>query len=240
MFKTRHAEVAIVGYTPIFDSPCRPLLLPGGSVERDAAPDAACTILMSAQTFPSPINFPGAGVRLPARVGPSSANESAADEKVILRSNQFTETRVTPTPRELEVLTRAACAYSNQEIATELGISVRTVEVHKTKGMRRLGLAGPRALLQYARVHGWLENGLNNVPGPERTMEELQKIYASAINFSISTFRADRLELKLGDPGNGYVAEGHVGNAAEIIPWLQEHIKRHFPESEYARSLSNS
>ena len=64
----------------------------------------------------------------------------------------------TPTSRELEVLRRAACAYSNPEIAADLGISVRTVEVHKANGMRRLGLAGRRQLLTYARENGWLDN----------------------------------------------------------------------------------
>ena len=60
------------------------------------------------------------------------------------------------TPRELEVLRLGACGFSNKEVASELGISTKTVECHKTSGMHRLGLIGRRELLHYAREHGWL------------------------------------------------------------------------------------
>jgi DNA-binding NarL/FixJ family response regulator len=60
------------------------------------------------------------------------------------------------TARELDVLSLAVCGYSHKEIADELGISIKTVEVHKANGMRKLGLEGRRQLLHYAREHGWL------------------------------------------------------------------------------------
>ena len=61
------------------------------------------------------------------------------------------------TERELDVLRLAAHAFSNREIASALGLSVKTVEIHKAKGMRRLGLSGRRELLQFALKHGWLD-----------------------------------------------------------------------------------
>ena len=70
--------------------------------------------------------------------------------------------RVTPgppsalTPREAEVLRLTARGYTNKEIASALGIAVKTVEVHKTLGMRRMGLESRRALLRYASERGWL------------------------------------------------------------------------------------
>ncbi len=70
-------------------------------------------------------------------------------------------------------------------------------------------------------------------------MEELQKIYDSEINIMIYTFWDGGFDLKLGDKMNGFVAESAVDKASEIIPWFQEQIKIHYPESTYAKSLNN-
>ncbi len=43
------------------------------------------------------------------------------------------------TPREMDVLTALVAGRSNKEIARELGISHRTVEVHRASLMARLG-----------------------------------------------------------------------------------------------------
>lgn len=59
------------------------------------------------------------------------------------------------TPRELEVVRKAAWGYSNKEIAAALGITVKTVEVHKTKGLQHLGIVGRQELIRYALKHGW-------------------------------------------------------------------------------------
>lgn len=60
------------------------------------------------------------------------------------------------TERETEVLRLIAHGYTTPEIATELYLSVRTVEVHKTRLMEKLGVRGRRALVQYARQQGLL------------------------------------------------------------------------------------
>jgi two-component system response regulator NreC len=60
------------------------------------------------------------------------------------------------TPRELQVLRLCACGFSNKEVASQLGISIKTVESHKTNGMQRLGINGRRSLLHYALEQGWL------------------------------------------------------------------------------------
>jgi DNA-binding NarL/FixJ family response regulator len=60
--------------------------------------------------------------------------------------------------REREVLRLTAVGYANKEIAAQLNISVRTVEVHKTHGMRKLQLAGRSDVVRYAALHGWLDN----------------------------------------------------------------------------------
>jgi DNA-binding NarL/FixJ family response regulator len=58
--------------------------------------------------------------------------------------------------REREVLRRAALGDSNKEVANALDIAVKTVEVHKTQGMRKLALRDRRALVRYATLQGWL------------------------------------------------------------------------------------
>ena len=58
--------------------------------------------------------------------------------------------------REWQVLRGAAVGHSNKEIATALGIAVKTVEVHKANAMRKLGLRGRTALVRYAAAREWL------------------------------------------------------------------------------------
>jgi DNA-binding NarL/FixJ family response regulator len=63
-----------------------------------------------------------------------------------------------PSTRELDVLRRVSRGYSNKEIAADLTLSVKTVEVHKANAMRKLGLSGRIELLRYAVSQGWLHD----------------------------------------------------------------------------------
>jgi DNA-binding NarL/FixJ family response regulator len=58
--------------------------------------------------------------------------------------------------REREVLRRTALGHSNKEISAGLAIAVKTVEVHKTRAMRKLGLRDRGDLIRYAVLHAWL------------------------------------------------------------------------------------
>jgi len=58
--------------------------------------------------------------------------------------------------RERDVLRRAALGQSNKEIASALNIAVKTVEVHKTQGMRKLDLRDRSDLIRYATMQGWM------------------------------------------------------------------------------------
>jgi DNA-binding NarL/FixJ family response regulator len=62
------------------------------------------------------------------------------------------------TDRETEVLRLVSQGYSNKEIAGQLGLSVKTIEVHKANAMRKLSLRGRIELLQYALHQGWLHD----------------------------------------------------------------------------------
>jgi DNA-binding NarL/FixJ family response regulator len=58
--------------------------------------------------------------------------------------------------RESDVLRLIASGYSNKEIAAQLSLSVKTVEVHKANAMRKLGMTGRIDIVRYAILQGWL------------------------------------------------------------------------------------
>ena len=62
------------------------------------------------------------------------------------------------TGRELEVLRLVTGGRSNKQIATELGISRRTVESHRESLMRKLGIRSVAGLTRFALEHGLLGN----------------------------------------------------------------------------------
>jgi two-component system response regulator NreC len=61
--------------------------------------------------------------------------------------------------REREVLRLLALGHTNQEIAEELYISVRTAESHRAHIMQKLRLATRAELVRYALSHGLLTDG---------------------------------------------------------------------------------
>lgn len=63
------------------------------------------------------------------------SDESASSEALARRL-------ATLTPREREVMALVVAGHHNRDIADELGISVRTVEVHKTRMMTKLAADG--------------------------------------------------------------------------------------------------
>ena len=62
------------------------------------------------------------------------------------------------TDREASVLRLMAVGHSNKEIATSLGIAVKTVEVHKANAMRKLNLRGRIDVVRFAVLSGWLQD----------------------------------------------------------------------------------
>ena len=59
--------------------------------------------------------------------------------------------------REREVLRLIADGLSAKEVATELSISTKTVEAHRTSLMRKLGVRKATELVRYAVRHGLIE-----------------------------------------------------------------------------------
>jgi DNA-binding CsgD family transcriptional regulator len=58
------------------------------------------------------------------------------------------------TRREREVLARIAEGRTSKEIASELGISLRTVNTHREHLAQKLGTSSVAAFVRYAIAHG--------------------------------------------------------------------------------------
>ena len=58
--------------------------------------------------------------------------------------------------REEQVLRRVAWGFSNKDIASQLDISVKTVEIHKANAMRRVGLENRTDIMRFALLQDWL------------------------------------------------------------------------------------
>ena len=59
--------------------------------------------------------------------------------------------------RESETLRLIALGYSNQEIAEQFDISVKTVESHKANARQKLNLTSRKDIISYAILQGWMQ-----------------------------------------------------------------------------------
>jgi two-component system response regulator NreC len=82
---------------------------------------------------------------------PSLGARLAASEEDGLRLDRLTE-------RERDVLMRVVGGATNKQIASELHLSVRTVETHRARLQEKLGVSGLLELVEFARAHGLLES----------------------------------------------------------------------------------
>jgi DNA-binding NarL/FixJ family response regulator len=60
--------------------------------------------------------------------------------------------------REEEVLRLLAWGYAHKEIAARLDVSVKTVEVYKTRAMEKMGMQNRIDIVRYALLQGWLQD----------------------------------------------------------------------------------
>jgi len=65
--------------------------------------------------------------------------------------------------REAEVLRLTAWGFGNKEIATQLDISVKTVETYQARLAEKLNLTSRTEIVRYAVRHGWLQDNGSNV-----------------------------------------------------------------------------
>ena len=67
-----------------------------------------------------------------------------------------TRSKSSLTEREAEVVRLVARGYINREIAEQLDLSVKTIEVHKARALEKLDLRSRADLVRYALEQGWL------------------------------------------------------------------------------------
>lgn len=60
-------------------------------------------------------------------------------------------------PRERDVLRLTAQGYANKEIASRLGISIKSVETYKARAATKLNLRTRAEIVRYGASQGWIE-----------------------------------------------------------------------------------
>jgi DNA-binding NarL/FixJ family response regulator len=66
------------------------------------------------------------------------------------------------TPREREILQQVWAGFTNRYIATQLGISIKTVEAHRANMMKKLRVSNTAQLLKTAIETGLLAAGMES------------------------------------------------------------------------------
>jgi len=86
--------------------------------------------------------------------GATYVNSALGARIVAAETRQRADAAADPlSEREREVLLLLALGHTNQEIAEQLCISVRTAETHRSHIMRKLGLGSRAELVRYALAH---------------------------------------------------------------------------------------
>ena len=81
---------------------------------------------------------------------------AAVAESVVGVSGRASGDSAALSEREGTVLRLIAEGYSNKEIATQLDLSVKTVETYKARAMEKLGIHSRVGIVRYASEQGWL------------------------------------------------------------------------------------
>lgn len=87
----------------------------------------------------------------------NAVTEFALDSYLRGDSGEMEVPKVPTTPRERQIIQLVAESRSSKEVAATLGISVKTVESHRTNIMRKLRLRSVSDLVRYAIRNGIVE-----------------------------------------------------------------------------------
>ena len=77
-------------------------------------------------------------------------------DKMIAPASAETAAFAELSERERAVLRLVALGHTNQDIAAQLSLSVKTVETYRARGMEKLGLRSRAGLVRYAIQEGWM------------------------------------------------------------------------------------
>jgi two-component system, LuxR family, response regulator FixJ len=127
----RGVRLPVVFLTGYGEVPSAVRAMKGGAIEFLEQPAAGAVVLDA--------------VRRALDLDATRGEDGAAAETYRQRASRLTA-------RERQVLALAARGRSNKEIGRELGISHRTVEIHRGRGMRKLGLRNPVDLFEAVSI----------------------------------------------------------------------------------------
>jgi DNA-binding NarL/FixJ family response regulator len=86
----------------------------------------------------------------------------SGDVAKIVRESRVRKSSSQPTPREIQVLQLISEGFPNKAIASELGISIKTVEKHRQAVMNKLNVHEAAGLTRYAISKGLLGRECSN------------------------------------------------------------------------------
>jgi hypothetical protein len=69
--------------------------------------------------------------------------------------------------------------------------------------------------------------------------QQLQKIYEAGIGVSITWLRDGEVDLRLVHKTGVVAAEGTVQEVADVLPWLEQAIKKNFPKADYQHTRAS-
>ena len=85
---------------------------------------------------------------------PTSATLASLLQQQVSKGSSLSQELHVLTPREMEVLTLVAEGRTNQEIADQMVLSIKTVQAHRANVMEKLGLSDITHLVRFAVRHG--------------------------------------------------------------------------------------
>ena len=156
---TEKPDVILLGHgalelvpTLLHESPGAKIVVLGGqddpqAVQEAFAAGASGYVLADTEVVPAVREVAGGG----RYVNPELGARLVAAESQAVRRDGLSE-------REHEVLRLLALGHTNQEIAKQLVISVRTAETHRAHIMQKLHLSTRAELVTYALANGLLES----------------------------------------------------------------------------------
>jgi two-component system, NarL family, invasion response regulator UvrY len=105
------------------------------------------------------------GADTPGRELMTAITRVHGGERVAPSENVGHDPAAVLSPRELETLRFLACGLTNREIATRLGISVKTIDTHRGHVLKKLNLRNNADLTRFAIEHGLCD--LDMLESPE-------------------------------------------------------------------------
>jgi two-component system, NarL family, response regulator NreC len=89
-------------------------------------------------------------------ISPKFSEEAIREYQTQLENSDHNDSIRTLTPREIEILQLVCHGKTSKKIAQELGISQRTVEMHRANTLHKLDLKSTAELVRFSFQHGLL------------------------------------------------------------------------------------